>query len=150
MSRIQNILTTLAQIAGGFLGLYFTAISVVISTVYERFPNDVREVLIREKVSNIYIQNVTLMSAVSTMLLAMQTFGFTIGILNLLFIIGLGLFSIFSFMVLGSRVFVFFDPTRLVDILSPDLLRWVKSASITGFQWQNPSFQAYAQKRAEA
>lgn len=36
-----NSLGTLAQLAGVFLGLYFTAVTVVASTIYSRVPGDI-------------------------------------------------------------------------------------------------------------
>jgi hypothetical protein len=54
-SAYGNLFSSLAQIAGVFLGLYFTAVSVVASTVYARVQGDVRSLLLRDKVGNHYI-----------------------------------------------------------------------------------------------
>ena len=145
----SDILNTLAQVAGIFLGLYFTAVGVVASTVYAHVPRNVRSFLMREKVSNFYIRSVAFLGAISTLLLFMDILGFKPGILNILFVTFLGIFSIFSFLVLGRRVFNFFDPTALVNYLAIDVIRWIRSATPLGFEWQNPSFQTYSQRRAE-
>ena len=145
-----NILSTLAQIAGVFLGLYFTAVSIVASTVYARVPGDVRSLIIHEKVGNVYIRIVALLGAVATLLLAANALGFYTGILNFVLVTFLGIIAIFSFVVLGIRTFNFFDPTRLVKHLARDLMKWIRAATPAGFQWQNPSFQTHYQQQAES
>ena len=51
-------------------------------------------------------------------------------------------------MVLGFRTFDFFNPASLVVYVARDLLRWIQNATPLGFQYQNPSFQAYYQQQA--
>jgi hypothetical protein len=68
-------LSTLAQIAGLFLGLYFTAISVVAGTSYARVPAEILDALVREKVGNLYIQVVAFFGGVSLMLLCASNLG---------------------------------------------------------------------------
>jgi hypothetical protein len=70
-----SLLSTVAQVSGVFLGLYFTAVSVVASTVYARVPGDVRSVLMREKVGTVYVRMVALLGAASILLLAMTAGG---------------------------------------------------------------------------
>src|SRR5258705_1406954 len=66
----SSLLSSLAQIAGAFLALYFTAVSVVISTVYARVQGDVRSILLREKIGNAYVRLVAMLGAGSVLLLA--------------------------------------------------------------------------------
>ena len=44
-----SVFGTIAQIAGVFLALYFTAVSAIVSSVYANVPGDVRLLLTREK-----------------------------------------------------------------------------------------------------
>ncbi|MCI0407260.1 MAG: hypothetical protein L0191_01640 [Acidobacteria bacterium] len=148
-STYVSILTTLAEIAGVFLGLYFTAVSIVASTVYARVPGDVRSVLTQEKVGNVYIRTVALLAAVATLMLVARATGYQPGLLHLVLVSLLGLIAIFSFVVLGTRAFNFFDPTSLVDYLAHDLARWIRGPTPRGFEWRNPSFQAHYQRQAE-
>lgn len=144
-----SILSTLAQVAGVFLGLYFTGISAVASTVYARVPGDVRSILTQEKVGNVYIRMVALLGAVSILLLALRAVGLEPGLSHLLLVALLGVVAVFSFVVLGTRAFNFFDPTTLVDYLARDLLRWMHNATPAGFQWRNAAFQAHYQRQAQ-
>jgi len=60
ISRSVDSLTVLfsitASVTGVFLGLYFTAISVVAGSVFARIPGNLRELLLYEKVGNQYIR----------------------------------------------------------------------------------------------
>jgi len=145
----RNLLGIVAQVAGVFLALYFTAVSVVASTVYARVPGEIRELLTTEKVGNLYIQIVALTVAVATLLLGKSAFGFSINSLDMLVVMLLSIITIFSFVVLGLRIFSYFDPTKLAEYLGYDLARWFKAATPKGFQWNNPSFQHHYQKQAE-
>lgn len=148
-STYVSILTTFAQISGVFLGLYFTAVSVIASTVYARVPGDVREILTQEKVGNVYIRMVALLASIAMILLAMASLGLSPVLLHLILVTALGVLSILSFVVLGRRAFNFLDPASLADYLARDLARLINSATPRGFQWQNPSFQAHYQRQAE-
>jgi hypothetical protein len=145
----RNLLGIIAQVAGVFLALYFTAVSVVASTVYARVPGEIRELLTKEKVGNFYIQFVALTVAVATLLLGKSAFGFSINAPDMLVVILLSIITIFSFIVLGLRIFSYFDPTKLAEYLGFDLVRWFKAATPKGFQWSDPSFQDYYRKQAE-
>jgi hypothetical protein len=145
-----NVVIALAQIAGVFLALYFTTISVVASSVYANVQADVRSLLIREKVGNRYMQLIAFFGGVSLVLLVTETLGYSIGLLNFLLVSLMGLVAIFSIVVLGARAFDFFSPASLTRVLGQDIRKWIYSAAPSGFQWDNPSFQAYYQRRAES
>ncbi|MBC8274130.1 MAG: hypothetical protein H8E40_04095 [Chloroflexi bacterium] len=144
-----DFLGVIAQVAGVFLALYFTAVSVVVSTVYARVPSEIRELLIKEKVGNYYIRSVTLTVAVATLLLAKGAFGFSLDLLDIIIVALLAVVVIFSFIPLGIRIFYFFDPTRLTEYLNYELASWFRAATPKGFQWRNPSFQTHYQKQTE-
>jgi len=145
----KTLLGIVAQVAGVFLALYFTAVSVVASTVYARVPGEIRELLMKEKVGNLYIRGVALTVAVAILLLGKSAFGFSISFLDMSIILLLSIITVFSFIVLGLRIFSYFDPTTLAGYLSYDLGHWLNAATPKGFRWSNPSFQSHYQKQAE-
>jgi len=145
-----TLFATFAQIAGAFLALYFTAVSVVVSTAYARVQGDVRSIVLRDKVSNAYVSLVAMLGVASTVLLGALALGRLPSILNLIFVAFLGVASFYSFIELGLRVFHFFDPTRLIGYLTSDLVRWVRSATSRGYRWLDESFQAHYQRQADA
>lgn len=146
---INSFMGIVAQVAGVFLGLYFTAISVVASTVYARVPGEIRELLTKEKVGNLYIRAVALTVAVASLLLVKAALGFTLNLLDVLLATLLILMAIFSFVRLGMRIFYFFDFTELAKQLDSELVRWSRSATTNGFCFYDPTFQAHYQKQAE-
>ncbi len=148
-SSYDYILSTLAQIAGVFIGLYFTAVNLVASTIYARVPSDIRSLVVGEKLGNVYVKIVAFLGATTTLLLAGNVMGFPPSLLNLALVTCTGLISIYSFLVLGKRVFHFFDPNQLTWQLFTQLLHCIQAATPDGFRWHDPSFQNHAQRQAE-
>ncbi len=143
------MLSTVAQVGGVFLGLYFTAVGVVASAAYTRVPSDIRSLFTREKVGNLYVWVAAFMVAVSVLLLGYAAAGYKPGFLNLVLVAILGTLTVLSFVVLGQRVFHFFDPTALAGYLVRDIRRLIRSATPQGIQWNSPTFQAHYQQQAE-
>ena len=102
-----SLLSTLAQIAGVFLGLYFAAVGTLISARYSNVPPNVRELMFADKLGNQYIKLVALFGAVATLLLAAQSIGLQTGLLNMVLVTILGVATILSFVLLGRRAFEF-------------------------------------------
>lgn len=147
-STVNALLSILASVSGIFLGLYFTAISVVASAGYTHTPATLRELLLKEKVGNYYIRALTVLMASSLFLLGVGAYGYRAGALPLLYVIGLGCFGVFCFGALGVRAFYFFDPTKLSDSIFLELARNIRSATIDGYRWNIPDFQAHYYKLA--
>jgi len=61
----------------------------------------------------------------------------------------LSVVAVFSFLVLGTRAFYFFDPTSLAEYVVRDLLEAIRLATPAGIEWDKPSFQAHYQTVAE-
>jgi hypothetical protein len=116
-----SVLSTIAQVTGVFLGLYFTAVSAVASSAYSRVPNTVRSLVLEEKLGNVYVRLVALEAALATILLSAQAIGLFLGYVNFGIVAVGAILSIFAFVALGFRVFYFFDPTQLVGYVERDL-----------------------------
>src|SRR6266567_4431781 len=149
-STYVSLVSTVAQIAGIFLGLYFTAVGVVVSAVYSRVPGDVRALLVQEKAGNLYLRIVALLCAVAVLMLAIHALGFPIGIRNLCLLTALSMIAIFSFIELGRRIFECFNPAVLVAYLAIELQKRIQRSTSRGYQYHNPSFQKAYQNRAES
>lgn len=141
MDAYLNLLGVLAQLSGVFLGLYFTAITVLASTIYSKVPSDVRQALIREKSNNTYFDIVVLFGVYSTLLLGFNTLGFQTGIINLIIALVLFFTAMIGFSTLAIRAFNFFDPTRLTIYLITEILKRIKNVTPQGAFWRNTSFQ---------
>lgn len=83
-SSIVNLLGTFVQIAGIFLGLYFAAVSMVISAyVSNGAPESVRSRLVDDLGQSGYINLIALFGAIATLLLAGVSIGIKPGIVSL-------------------------------------------------------------------
>jgi len=153
ISRSVQSLTVLfsitASVSGVFLGLYFTAISVVAGSVFARVPGNLRELLLNEKVGNQYIRILGVLTSVSVILLGHLAYGGMPGAFSTFLVIVLGCFGVLGFLKLGMRAFNFFDPASLSNSLFHKLRNNVWQSSANGFRWEDPSFQAHYQKLAE-
>src|SRR5437899_313909 len=145
----RDFLTTLGSVAAAFLALYFTAMSVVISTAYARTPGNIRSLIIREEVGSVYFRILAQFAGVVTVMLAALAFGYQIGVLNTSFAAFLCLFSIFGFVVLGARSFEYLDPTALVGLLNRQILREIQAVTPGGYQWMDQSFQGHHHRQVE-
>lgn len=147
--RYMSLVTVLMEVTGAFLALYFTAMTVVASTVYADVADDVRQLIIGERFGNVYFRVVALLGVVAVILAASLTLGYIPGVLNLLLTALLATFSVFSFVTLGLRALQFFNPMPLIYYLDADLVKWIRYATLSGFRWQDPSFQTHYQRQAE-
>jgi hypothetical protein len=147
--QLRQLLNTVVQIAGLFLTLYFTAISLIASAVYARVPGDVRTLAVEEKVGNVYIRLVAILGALAILYVVGGIFGNKVGPVGLLAISLLSIISLFSFLFLGKRTFNFFQPATFVDFISRDLVKWIKWAARHTRSTQTPSLQDYYRRRAD-
>lgn len=109
-----GLATTIVGLTGAFLALYFTAITVVASTVYSEVADDVRGLLIEEKFGNVYFRAVSFLAVVAVLITGMLVLKYSPGVLNLLALVFLSAFSIFSFVTLGLKTLDFFNPAPLL------------------------------------
>lgn len=144
-----ELLSGAAQISGVFLGLYFTSVSIVVSTAYARVPADIRMLLLREQVGNLYIRVVALFGAVSWTLLALLSLGVAPLWLGVVFVAILGVLSILSFVMLGIRSFQFFDPSLLAQSVLQDIHRWASLATMGTRSSEDPNFQSHYRRQAD-
>ncbi|MDD5477717.1 MAG: hypothetical protein PHG87_05950 [Candidatus Omnitrophica bacterium] len=145
---LENFLMTIASVLGVFLGLYFTAVSIVASSVFTTVPSDVRELYLREKIGNTYIKILAILLAVSIIMFGYRIFNYYPGILPIVLMLIFSCISIFAFVMLGIRAFSFFDPTILADTIFSDLYANIKLASVNGLKWSDSSLQSHYHKLA--
>lgn len=146
---VVSLLATFVQVAGVFLGLYFAAVSLVVS-VYASSgaPEPVRGLLVKKLSSNRYIGLIAFFGAVSTLLLAESVIGLEPGTPNLILVTFLGVSSVFGFVVLGVQTFGYLSPVNLAIGLPRELTRWINAATPKGHRWQDSTFQLYYQRQA--
>ncbi len=146
-NAFKDLLEILAQVAGVFLALYFTSVSVVASTAYARVQGSIRDLVMRDKVGNFYTSIIVLLTGVSVFLLIKNALSFPLGLFDLYITALLAALAIFSFIPLGLRIFRFFDPTTLVQLIARDMVKSARAATPKGPDWKDYSFQAHYQRR---
>jgi hypothetical protein len=142
------LLESIAAVTGVFLALYFTAVSAVAATVYASVPHDIRTLIVRDRLGNVYVQGVAFTMALAILLLALHAVGGSALRLALPVVAALAVFSIFAFIRLGQRAFFLADPTRLADTLVSDFMSWFKRSKYGGWRWDVPAFQDHYRQQA--
>ena len=144
----DSLLESVAAVTGVFLALYFTAVSAVIATVYAAVPHDIRALMLRDRLGNIYVQTVSFTTALTLLALMIHAATDTAYLLAVPVIVALAVFSIFAFIRLGQRAFALADPTLLLETVISDFLGWVKRAQVGGWRWNVAAFQDHYRRRA--
>lgn len=149
IATYRTLLGPLVTVSGAFLGLYFTALNVLLNTTYKQVTSDVRTLLIRDKVGDIYTRTVAFTGVYSLLLFGFATLGFSPSIFSLFLIVCLGITEFYCFLYQWFSLFRLFDPATLVYYLSKDLVLLIKEATVDGRWSQDVSFQHHFQSKAE-
>jgi hypothetical protein len=149
-SAYSILLQSIAAVTGVFLALYFASLNTVAATVYTTVPHDIRELIVRDRLGNVYVRVVAYLTALAIFLLAMQASGAAPYHLALPVLALTSAFAIFSFIKLGERAFYLADPTLLVDLPASDFMRWAYSATVNGWRWSDQNVQDHYRQRAKS
>ena len=149
VSNYGTLLEAVIGVGGVFIGLYYAAISTIGGAIYARLPNNIRDLLAKEQVGNVYMRLLALLTSFAVCLLAFHTLGLEPILLAIpLLILGAGV-MIIGFVRLGARAFYFFDPTIHSDRLFKQLFQYHRQVQAGGYRWLDPSFQNYTLQRAQ-
>ncbi|HEX6292947.1 MAG TPA: hypothetical protein VFZ66_27435 [Herpetosiphonaceae bacterium] len=148
-SSYDGLLIGVITVIGIFLTLYFTSINTVAGTLYARVSQQIRDLLVQERVGNVYSRFLISLTIICLMLLAAGVVWELRPKSSILVIALFSCFAVVSFAKLARRVFLFFDPTLLADVVFGDLNRWSRQATISGYAWDDYSFQQYYHQRAD-
>lgn len=153
MPEVNNygtLLEAIIGVGGVFIGLYYAAISTISGAIYARLPNNIRDLLAKEQVGNVYMRLLALLTSFAVCLLVFHTLGLEPILLAMpLLILGAGV-MIIGFVQLGARAFYFFDPTILSYRLFKQLFQYHRQVQAGGYRWLDPSFQNYTHQRAQS
>jgi hypothetical protein len=146
-AKYVSWLGTIAQVGGVFIALYFTAVTAAAGAIYAQVPNNVRDLLARERVGNVYIRYLTLATFLPLCLVALHFLGFEPIRIAVPFVVLVAGTGIIAFAALGRRAFDLFEPTSLAGSLFGDFGGWLAQVSAGGFGWDDRSFQAHAHRQ---
>lgn len=112
--KVFDLYLSLAGILATFLGLYFTASSIIAQTVYAKVNGGIKQLLNSIRISNIYIKSIIMLLAFILVSIFCMTHNIYIGLWNPIIVSILSLVSIISFWELAQYLFLFFNPSNLV------------------------------------
>lgn len=129
----SDFLSIVGQIGAIFLGIYFATFGIILSSSYSQIRSDVVDLILREKVNNIYssyLINLTILCLIS---IALGYLGYETGYTIFFTVLLGGLVAILCIFELGKRLFLFFDVSRLVDAeILPEVTQLISEASSSG------------------
>ena len=144
----MTFLATVSGIGGIFIGLYFAGITTVGASVYSQVPNNLRELLAKERFGNVYMRFLAFLTFIGLCLIGLRILGYPKIHLVVPFIVLLSGVGIIAFVKYGRMFFYLFDPTHLSYSIFDDLRRWLRIVSVGGYRWDDQAFQAHANKQA--
>lgn len=148
-SAYESVLLAVASFGATILGLYFTALSVVISTTYARAPSSVRGLVAQDQAGTVFARSVAGLVVVSVSLATVGLLGMNAAGITLALVGAVTAFSIIVLLRLSLRTFSFFDPVSLSPPLLRDFKRWTRRAAVGGLRWRVPSFQDAYRRKAQ-
>lgn len=148
-SGYELLLLTVAGFGATILGLYFTALSVVISTTYAEAPSSVRTLVAQDPAGTVFARSVAGLVVVSVTLVTAGLFDLEAAGITLVLVGAATAFSILALLRLSVRAFSFFDPVRLSPPLLRDFRKWTERAAAGGLRWRVPSFQDAYRRQAQ-
>jgi len=143
-----QMLVAIAGVAGVLLGLYFAAVSTVISNAYSSVSGNVQGLILKDRLGNNYVKLVAFLTAFSVVLLAFNAAHAAPLHLAIPILAIMSCVAVFAFVNLGLSTFFLSDPTLFFNTLSSELLNWITQATCRGYQWQNPRFQEHYREQA--
>lgn len=142
-----GFLIATAAFGATLLGLFYTALSVVISTGYSRAPADVRSLLLNEQEGRVYTRAVGLFVAGSLLIIAATFLGYRPPVLTLAVVAVLSSTSVLALLVLGPRAFAFFDIAALGQPLRRKFDQWAERSARVN---PDPAFERHFGQQASA
>ena len=127
--NVSAFVGTGVAVAATLLGLYYATVGVVASTIYREVSGEVRDLFVRERNGEIYIRSLVLTLAGGLVILVLRALGYYVAGLSLLAIAVLAVLTSVWLMVLGQRLFGFFDPSLLGRTLSGRIVQAIRVSS---------------------
>ncbi len=149
ISSYDGLLIAIITVIGIMLTLFLTNVAVGIESVYAELPREIRNLFIKERISNWYTNYM-----ISIMMICLVFLGGAV-INNLRFkyliiiVIILGLYSIRAFSLLGTRSFQLLDLSSLLGILTDEFQKYAQKTTSKSKNWLEAPFQEYYRKKAK-
>jgi hypothetical protein len=150
LDSYTSLLGTIAGVGGIFIGLYYAGLTSAGSSIYSTVPNNIRNLLARERRGATYMNFLSFMTFLSLSLIIFNFLGFGAGRLGAVFAVFLAGVGIFIFVHLGKLAFNYFDPSILAEPFYYDLRNFVNKITCRSYFYNNQSVQNHFNKEASA
>lgn len=110
---VSSLVGAAVAVAATLLGLYYTTVGVIASTIYKAVPGDVRDLFIRERASETYLKVVILTISGGVVVLVAGALGYRVAGLTLVALGILAALTCVGLVVVTKRLFEYFDPSKL-------------------------------------
>jgi hypothetical protein len=145
-----TLLGTVAATGALLIGLYYAATTAIGGAIYARVPNNIRDLLARDRVGNVYMRQLASLTYLAVVLLAFRAAGLAaVKIAIPLLVLAVGI-AIMAFVILGARAFNLFDPTTLSYDLFDQLRRASLRMTAGSYRAMDPSFQHHAHRTSRS
>lgn len=143
-------IVAVCQILVVVLGLYFAPFSIVASSsLYAQIPEEVREILLRERAVGTFMTSLAIGASYGIAFLALQAIGYTPGYGATLVTAFVGIYCVVAFARYAPALFRLFDPKYLLDPIREDLNRHVEGVTFAGKRHRDSSIQDYHYRSAQ-
>lgn len=143
-----DLLGIIAGVGGVFIGLYYTALTAAISSVYVATPHNLREVVVREQYGSAYMRFLGVVTFLALILLGLDAYGLSTSASGPPVMVAFSGIAVVGFITLRTWAFNLFDPTSVQTTIQRELHLLIQQVTMGGYQWQNPAFQQFAQRLA--
>lgn len=142
-SNYTSFVGTVAGVSGVFVGLYYAAICSIVSSIYSRVTSSIRSLIVEEIVGTVYVFLLSYTSAISVLLLAMNSMGCSPRYAGVIYLSFCAVITIASFIKLGFRAFEFFDPNYFLVVINRKVASHIKQVTSGSWLSSEPSFQKH-------
>lgn len=144
--QFDTLLGTIVQIDGVFLGLYFTALTVVAGSTYATAPPRLRSIFLNQKVGTSYIRSVTRNGALGVVALTLSASGYPSQVLAVV-VACHAVVVLLGAVGSGGQALLYFDATLVSNHVAERLGYAIRRAT-HGFGARSAAFQDYYRRVA--
>jgi len=131
-------------VIGALLGLYYATVGVVASTVYQAVPSSIRTLFLEEPSGTVYVSGVVRAVVFGIAALTGASVGLAPSPLGLVVFAMLVVTALLRLMILGGRIFNFFDPSSLAISLGNRFAVAMRRAASGGVRDESAQATAHA------
>ncbi|GEM_PF-6820369 len=142
--KLFDLYVGLAGTIGTFLGLYFTAASIIAQTIYAKVNGEIGKLLTSIRLSNIYVKSIIGLMAILLISIFMMVQGIKLGVWNFYLVAIFSFISLISFWELAFYIFMFFNPANIISkYIYPSIQKNINLVTNSSLYKYDANFQSH-------